>query len=119
MQGQSSDPVRARQLMDEDADKWGAFCPDMLGSVAIGHEDGGYTMVMYFTSEAEARDGERKGFRRSCKRRWRRWASSLSETPSTSISSGARSSLRSDHVALIAELLTAITWYSSLVSTKP
>jgi hypothetical protein len=60
MQGQSSDPVRARQLMDQDADKWAAFRPDMLGSVGIGHEDGRYTMVMYFTSEAEARDGERK-----------------------------------------------------------
>jgi hypothetical protein len=32
----------------------------MVGSVSIGHEDGGYTMVMYFTSEAEAREGERK-----------------------------------------------------------
>jgi len=60
MQGQSSDPVRARQLMDQDADKWAAFRPDMLGSVGVGHEDGRYTMVMYFTSEAEARDGERK-----------------------------------------------------------
>ena len=60
MQGRSSDPERARQLMDQDADKWNAFRPDMLGSVSVGHEDGGYTMVMYFTSEAEAREGERK-----------------------------------------------------------
>jgi hypothetical protein len=60
MQGRSTDPARARQLMDQDADKWAAFRPDVLGSVAIGHEDGGYTMVMYFTSEAEAREGERK-----------------------------------------------------------
>jgi hypothetical protein len=60
MQGRSTDPERARQLMDQDADKWAAFRPDMLGNVAIGHEDGGYTMVMYFTSEAEAREGERK-----------------------------------------------------------
>jgi hypothetical protein len=60
MQGRSSDPSRARQLMDQDADKWAAFRPDMLGSVAIGHEDDSYTMVMYFTSEAEAREAERK-----------------------------------------------------------
>jgi hypothetical protein len=60
MQGRSSDPERARQLMDQDADKWTAFRPDMLGSVTIGHDDGSYTMVMYFTSEAEAREGERK-----------------------------------------------------------
>jgi hypothetical protein len=60
MQGQSSDPVRARELTDQDADRWTQFRPDVLGSVSIGHEDGRYTMVMYFTSEAEARDGERK-----------------------------------------------------------
>jgi hypothetical protein len=60
MRGRSSDPSRARQLMDQDADKWAAFRPDVLGSVAIGHEDDSYTMVMYFTSEAEAREGERK-----------------------------------------------------------
>jgi hypothetical protein len=60
IQGRSSDPERAKQLMDQDADKWAALRPDVIGSVAIGHEDGGYTMVMYFTSEAEAREGERK-----------------------------------------------------------
>jgi hypothetical protein len=60
MQGRGSDPERARQLMDQDADKWAEFRPDMLGSVVIGHDDGAYTMVMYFTSEAEAREGERK-----------------------------------------------------------
>lgn len=60
MQGRSSDPERARKLMDQDADKWAEFRPDVVGSVTIGHEDGGYTMVLYFTSEAEAREGERK-----------------------------------------------------------
>jgi hypothetical protein len=61
MQGRSSDPERARRLMEQDdSDKFAEFRPDVLGSVAIGHEDGGYTMVIYFTSEAEAREGERK-----------------------------------------------------------
>jgi hypothetical protein len=60
MQGRTSDPERARQLMDQDADKWRALRPDTVGSVSIGHEDSGYTMVMYFTSEAEAREGESK-----------------------------------------------------------
>jgi len=60
MQGRSSDPERAKQLMDQDADKWSAFRPDVVGSVTLGHEGGAYTMVMYFTSEAEAREGERK-----------------------------------------------------------
>ena len=60
MQGRSSDPDRARQLMDQDADKWTALRPDMIGSVGIGHDGGAYTMIMYFTSEADAREGERK-----------------------------------------------------------
>jgi len=60
MQGRGTDPDRARELMTQDSDKWAAFRPDVIGSVAIGHEVGAYTMVMYFTSEAEAREGERK-----------------------------------------------------------
>jgi len=60
MQGRGSDPERARELMNADADKWAAFRPDVLGGVSVGHEEGAYTMVLYFTSEAEAREGERK-----------------------------------------------------------
>jgi hypothetical protein len=60
MQGRGSDPERAKELMNTDSDKWAAFRPDVLGSVAVGHDAGAYTMVMYFTSEAEAREGERK-----------------------------------------------------------
>ena len=60
MQGRSSDPERVRELMSQDADTWAAFRPDVLGSLAIRHEDGDWTMVLYFTSEAEAREGERK-----------------------------------------------------------
>lgn len=60
MQGRGSDPERARELMAQDSDRWADFRPDVIGSVAVGHEGGAYTMVMYFTSEAEAREGERK-----------------------------------------------------------
>jgi hypothetical protein len=60
MQGRTTDPDRARELMSQDPDRWAEFRPDVLGSLSIGHEGGGYTMVMYFTSEAEAREGERK-----------------------------------------------------------
>ena len=60
MQGRGSDPERAKQLMAQDADKWAEFRPDVIGSVAIGLDEGAYTMVRYFTSEAEAREGERK-----------------------------------------------------------
>jgi hypothetical protein len=60
MQGRGSDPERARELMAQDSDKWAAFRPEILGSVVVGHEGGAYTMAMYFTSEADAREGERK-----------------------------------------------------------
>jgi hypothetical protein len=46
--------------MGQDSDKWAEFRPDILGSVAAGHEDGAYTMTLYFTSEEEAREGETK-----------------------------------------------------------
>jgi hypothetical protein len=60
MQGRSSDPERARELMAQDPDEWAAFRPDVIGSVAVGHGAGAYTMALYFTSEQAAREGERK-----------------------------------------------------------
>ena len=60
MQGRGTDPDRARELMSQDSGKWAEFRPDVIGSVAVGHDGGAYTMAMYFTSEAEAREGERK-----------------------------------------------------------
>jgi hypothetical protein len=60
MQGRSMDLARANELMSQDSDKWAAFRPEVLGSVAVGHEDGAYTVAIYFTSEADAREGERK-----------------------------------------------------------
>ena len=60
IQGRGTDAERAKQLMNEDSDAWAAFRPDIIGSVAVGHDGGAYTMVLYFTSEAAAREGERK-----------------------------------------------------------
>ncbi len=60
MQGRSSDPARARELMGEDSSEWASFRPDIIGSVGAEHADGAYTMVLYFESEAAAREGESK-----------------------------------------------------------
>ncbi|TWD80649.1 hypothetical protein FB561_1734 [Kribbella amoyensis] len=60
MQGRGSDPDRARELMSEDSDEWAEFRPEIIGSVAAQYDQGEYTMAMYFTSEAEARAGEKK-----------------------------------------------------------
>jgi len=60
MQGRGSDPARAMELMSQDSDKWAKFRPDVLGSTACGYGDGEYTVAMYFTSEKDARAGEKK-----------------------------------------------------------
>jgi hypothetical protein len=60
MQGRSSDSDRVRELMANDPTDWQAFRPDILGSVTVGHEGGAWTMALYFTSEEEAREGEKK-----------------------------------------------------------
>ncbi len=60
IQGRGSDPERARELMGQDSAEWAAFRPDIIGSVAADHEGGAYTMVLYFTSEEAAREGETK-----------------------------------------------------------
>ena len=60
IQGRSSDPGRARELMGQGSSDWAAFRPDVIGSVLVEHDEGAYTMALYFTSEEEAREGERK-----------------------------------------------------------
>jgi hypothetical protein len=60
MQGRSSDPDRARELMANDPTDWQAFRPDILGTVSVGHDGDAWTMAIYFTSEQAAREGEQK-----------------------------------------------------------
>lgn len=60
MQGRTTDPARARELMGQDSAEWAAFRPDMIGSVLAGHDGDAYTLALYFSSEAAAREGERK-----------------------------------------------------------
>jgi hypothetical protein len=61
MQGQVTDPPRARELMAQlPQEAMKDFRPDILGTVFITHDEGRWTQVIYFTSEEEARAGERK-----------------------------------------------------------
>ena len=61
MQGRSSDLERGRELMSNDRDvDWNEYRPDILGTLMLNHEDDGWTMAVYFTSEADARSGEQK-----------------------------------------------------------
>lgn len=60
IQGRSTDPERVRALMRENPDAMAAQRPDVLGSVTVEYDDNAYTTAIYFTSEEEARAGERK-----------------------------------------------------------
>ena len=60
MQGRSKDPDRQRELMANDPTDWASFRPDILGSVSVNHDGDAWTMALYFTSEAAAREGEQK-----------------------------------------------------------
>ena len=60
MQGRTSDPDRARELMASDPTDWAAFRPDILGTVQASHDGDAWTMALYFTNEEEARKGEQK-----------------------------------------------------------
>lgn len=60
MQGTTTDPDRARELMNDDSVDWAGLRPDILGSLTAQHEGGAWTMALYFTSEEEAREGERR-----------------------------------------------------------
>lgn len=60
LQGRNRDPGRARELMDQTSTMLSDFRPEIIGDVVAEYDDGAYTMAVYFTSEEEAREGERK-----------------------------------------------------------
>jgi hypothetical protein len=60
IQGRGSDPARAQELMGQNSAEWAAFRPEIIGSVGVEHDGGDYTAAIYFTTEADAREGERK-----------------------------------------------------------
>jgi hypothetical protein len=61
MTGQVTDPARAKEIMAQfPPEAMAQARPDILGTVMIGQDDGRWTQIAYFTSEAAAREGERK-----------------------------------------------------------
>ena len=58
--GKTTDMDRSRELMNTDLPARAEGRPDILGSISIGYGDGQYAYAIYFTSEAEAREGEKK-----------------------------------------------------------
>ncbi len=61
MQGRVTDRERAKELVAQlSTEEMADLRPEILGSVMINHEPDRWAQVIYFTSEAEAREGERK-----------------------------------------------------------
>jgi hypothetical protein len=63
MRGQVKDAAKADAMFARAADAekvLGAVRPDVIGEVIAIHDDGGYTDVVYFTSEADARSAEQR-----------------------------------------------------------
>ncbi len=60
MQGRVSDMDRAHELMSIDSEAFNAARPDVLGTVWSGHDDGRWSMEIFFTSEVEARAAEQQ-----------------------------------------------------------
>lgn len=58
MQGRVTDVEKARSMGREMEPELRKARPDVLGAIAAWHGDGGFTQVIYFESEAAAREGE-------------------------------------------------------------
>ncbi len=60
MQGRVVDVERERAMTRDFAQRPMDFRPDILGGIAAIGDDGTFAQAIYFTSEAEAREGEQK-----------------------------------------------------------
>lgn len=63
MRGRITDKEKAPALMAQFAELLPTLAeqrPDIIGDVTVIHSDGTYSDILYFTSEAEAREGEKK-----------------------------------------------------------
>jgi hypothetical protein len=58
MQGQVQDFEKMRAVLIDDALDTSATRPDIVARLLCGHDDGRWTMAVWFTSEAAAREGE-------------------------------------------------------------
>ena len=58
LEGHSDDYAKTREMMATGEAEMGQARPDIIGGISANHGDGTFTEVVYFTSEAEAREGE-------------------------------------------------------------
>lgn len=60
MHGKVNNPQKAKEMAEDMEDQVANTRPDVIGSVDCWKDNGGFTTLIYFTSEAEARENESK-----------------------------------------------------------
>ncbi|HEX2360635.1 MAG TPA: hypothetical protein VHI11_01040 [Jiangellaceae bacterium] len=70
IEGRIRDMDRWRQLGEQWESMGDDFRSDVIGGIVALHGDGGYTNAIYFTTEAEAREGEQKEMPPELKAMW-------------------------------------------------
>jgi hypothetical protein len=60
IQGRYTDQKRAVELLQQSEEPLRELRPDVIGGQLCLHGDGGFTQAVYFTSESEARLGEKR-----------------------------------------------------------
>ncbi|WP_084965053.1 hypothetical protein [Thermoactinospora rubra] len=73
MQGRLTDVQRAVQLLSQQDDTLARVRPDLIGSISAIDNDGVCTDAAYFTSEQEAREGERKELPPEAREQFQQW----------------------------------------------
>jgi len=59
IEGHLRDPERMRSMMEQHSDEMRQMRPEIIGATVAVREGGDYVQTIYFTSEAEAREGEK------------------------------------------------------------
>jgi hypothetical protein len=75
MQGRASDRDRFEVIEEEAMNTLPELRPDIIGGLRAWYPDGRFTDVIWFTSEAEAREGERKELPEHLKASFEEWTS--------------------------------------------
>ena len=73
MHGKVNDVNKAQELSDQMDDVMPNLRPDVIGSLDAWKENGGFTSVIYFTSEAEARENENKEMPPEVQEQMKQW----------------------------------------------
>jgi hypothetical protein len=60
MRGKATDPAAFRAFSQQPMDGLSEMRPEIIGGTVAIADDGDFTQTIYFTSEAEAREGEKK-----------------------------------------------------------